>query len=313
MRTVGELLKKTREQKRFSLVDVSKLTRISIPYLKAIEESDYDILPAPVFTKGFIKNYAEVLGLNTKEVLAFFRREFDERKAKRKPTLNPPQPLHKSLRVLTSSSLIVGFIGILVLGFLGYLFSQYRSYSKLPDLTLSKPTDRLQQSLPYTEVAGKASTDAIVKINGQTIKTTASGDFAITVDLALGENKIEVTAINSLGRETNVTRTVYYLLSENNNEGTSPQVNGAEIKKYNIEVEIEVGPSAAWIRVEEDGKQTFEGILNPGVKRLFQAQEKINIRSGNGGSTKLKINGKDKGVMGQEGVPVEQEFRKENL
>lgn len=313
MRSVGELLKKARENKNFSLNDVSKLTKIRIAYLKAIENSDYEALPAPVFTKGFIRNYAEFLGLDAREVLAFFRREFDERKSKDKHSLEPPQPLRKTLEILTPSTLIMGVVGLLVFVFLGYLFVQYRSYSKAPELIIEKPTDRIQQTLSYTEVVGKTDEDAIVKVNGQTIRTTGNGNFSVTVDLAEGENKIQISAVNPLGKETVEIRTVYFLVEEpvsNDQNQQSPTNNEGEKVVEGIEVEVLVGPNAAWLKVETDGKETFEGILNPGVKRLFTAKEGLKIRTGNGGSTMIKFNGKEEGPMGGEGTPVEKEYRK---
>ncbi len=315
MRTVGELLKRARTSKSFSLEDVSKLTKIRISYLQAIENSNYDALPAPVFVKGFIKNYASFLQLDEEEVLAFFRREFDERRAKNKPALKPPQPLRRTRQFFTPSFVIVGVIGVMVFSFMSYLYVQYRSFSKEPELVVEKPTDRLQQSVSYTEVIGKTDEDAIIKINGQTIRTLPNGSFSITVDLAEGENKIRISATNPLGIESVEDRTVYFLKESANQNNTPEATSSAEntTPKFNIEMELTVFPNAAWIKIEADGKDTFEGILNPGTKRLFTGNEKIIVRSGNGGSTSIKMNGKDIGLMGQEGIPVEKEFRKDSL
>lgn len=311
MRKVGELFKVTREKKQFTLEDVSKLTKISVQYLKAIEESDYDNLPAPVFTKGFIRNYAEVLGLDAQEVSAFFRREFDERNAKKKPSLEPPQPLRKTFQVFTPSLVITGVVLILVFGFLGYLFVQYQSFSKEPSLTVEKPTDRLQQTLSYTEVVGKTDEDSVIKINGQTIRTSNDGSFSISVDLAKGENKIEVTAINPIGKEVKEVRTVYYLIGETNTPVAVEEPKKETTNTDVLEVEVSVGPNAAWIKVISDDEDEFEGILNSGTKRLFTATKTLVIRTGNGGSTNITVNGKAQGVMGQEGIPVEKEYTKE--
>ena len=270
-------------------------------------------MPAPVFTRGFIKNYAEFLGLDVQEVLAFFRREFDERKAKKKPSLKPPQPIRKTLEIFTPSNFIITIVSILVIGFLGYLYIQYRSYSKSPELFISKPTDRVQQTLSYTEVVGKTDEDAIVKVNGQTIRSAGNGNFSVTVDLSEGENKIQISAVNPLGKETVETRTVYYLVEQEvaNNENQEDNINNEVETIEGVEIEVSVGPNAAWIKVTTDEVDSFEGILNPGVTRLFTAHESIRLRTGNGGSTKIKVNGVDQGLMGTEGMPVEKEYKKE--
>ena len=60
--TLGEKLKKLRSERRISLGDVSRNTKIQIKYLEFIEEGAYDKLPADVYAKGFLKSYAEFLG-----------------------------------------------------------------------------------------------------------------------------------------------------------------------------------------------------------------------------------------------------------
>ena len=55
-------------------------------YLKALEESNYDSFPSEVYLKGFLKNYAKFLGINTERALAMYRRERDFKK--NEPTIS---------------------------------------------------------------------------------------------------------------------------------------------------------------------------------------------------------------------------------
>ncbi len=57
----GSAIRKIRETKRYSLDDISTQTRISKTYLQAIEDEAFDKLPAPVFVRGFIIQYAKFL------------------------------------------------------------------------------------------------------------------------------------------------------------------------------------------------------------------------------------------------------------
>jgi len=57
----GSTIRKIRETKRYSLDDISTQTRISKTYLQAIEDEAFDKLPAPVFVRGFIIQYAKFL------------------------------------------------------------------------------------------------------------------------------------------------------------------------------------------------------------------------------------------------------------
>jgi hypothetical protein len=55
--------------KGFDLHDAAQQTRISIQYLRALEQEDFAKLPGEVFVRGFLKNYARFLGLPEEEVL----------------------------------------------------------------------------------------------------------------------------------------------------------------------------------------------------------------------------------------------------
>ena len=64
MSGVGQILKNSREAKGIAIEQVAEATSIRLLYLKAIEDEQFDIVPGEVYLKGFIRNYANYLGLN---------------------------------------------------------------------------------------------------------------------------------------------------------------------------------------------------------------------------------------------------------
>lgn len=70
---IGALLKQAREEKSYSLKDVEKATKIRMKYLKALEAEEFDVLPGHVYTIGFIKNYADFLGLDKDELVLKYK------------------------------------------------------------------------------------------------------------------------------------------------------------------------------------------------------------------------------------------------
>lgn len=65
----GEELRREREIRGISLKEISDATKISKRFLEAIERNDHKTLPAPVFTRGFVREYARYLGLNAEEMV----------------------------------------------------------------------------------------------------------------------------------------------------------------------------------------------------------------------------------------------------
>lgn len=66
----GAELRQARERARLSLEDLSRITKIKMPVLTAIEASDVLRLPAAVYTRGFIKAYAREVGLDADQTAA---------------------------------------------------------------------------------------------------------------------------------------------------------------------------------------------------------------------------------------------------
>jgi cytoskeleton protein RodZ len=65
----GEELRREREIRGISLKEIADATKISKRFLDAIERNDHKTLPAPVFTRGFVREYARYLGLSTEDIV----------------------------------------------------------------------------------------------------------------------------------------------------------------------------------------------------------------------------------------------------
>jgi len=68
----GEELRREREIRGISLKEIADATKISKRFLEAIERNDHRTLPAPVFTRGFVREYAKYLGLNAEEMVNLY-------------------------------------------------------------------------------------------------------------------------------------------------------------------------------------------------------------------------------------------------
>jgi len=76
-RTIGEILKQTREEQKLSLDEIALLTKVRLKYLAAIEVDHFDILPSPVQIKGFVRAYSRALNLDPAPLLSRLRSLLD--------------------------------------------------------------------------------------------------------------------------------------------------------------------------------------------------------------------------------------------
>lgn len=88
---IGVLLRRTREGRRIALGDVAATLRIRVAYLEAIETGAYEKLPGPVYAVGFVRAYAEYLGLDGEEAARQFKREGQG--LDHQPDLTLPMPI----------------------------------------------------------------------------------------------------------------------------------------------------------------------------------------------------------------------------
>ena len=65
----GDWLRRQREMREISLRDIADRTKISRRYLEAMEADRFDLLPAPIFAKGFLREYARYVGLSPDDVV----------------------------------------------------------------------------------------------------------------------------------------------------------------------------------------------------------------------------------------------------
>jgi len=80
----GVWLRQQRELREIDLREIADRTKISVRYLRAMEQDRFDLLPGPIFARGFLREYAKYLGLDPDEAVNFYlstRQEANEGEA----------------------------------------------------------------------------------------------------------------------------------------------------------------------------------------------------------------------------------------
>ena len=91
MSSVGSYLRELRTQRGVSLEEIARSTRVMHRYLEALETDDLLALPAPVFTKGFVRAYCQALGVPPDEAFTLWEQRADE-SAQGGKTAGPARP-----------------------------------------------------------------------------------------------------------------------------------------------------------------------------------------------------------------------------
>ena len=205
MKTVGQILKDARLEKQISLEKASQFLKIRKEFLEALEEDNFSALPSYTSSLGFLKNYAEFLGISPRFILAVFKRDFSGPRGFLK---TGTKPLKFNWGPKMTLILIAIFSFLVLVGYLGY---QYFSLRKAPFLEVFSPSEGEQVFREKVEVRGKTQPDALLTINDTSVFLSSKGEFHYEIELFPGENKIIIIAKNKLGKETKVERTIFRL------------------------------------------------------------------------------------------------------
>jgi len=143
LETVGELLRKEREKKGFSLKDIENAVNIRVLYLDAIEKGDYHVIPGEVYLKGFIRNYANYLDLNGSEIVNLYRmnQNFDK-PAISEPIVPQKKPSNTGKKNLKGRTLLIGLAALTIV-----LGVSWRLLSSTPSSTTVSTSAQQNQTL----------------------------------------------------------------------------------------------------------------------------------------------------------------------
>ncbi|MBX2833276.1 MAG: DUF4115 domain-containing protein [Rhodospirillales bacterium] len=128
---VGSLLKATRNGLGQTVEDVCQMLRIRKIYIEAIENSDYSLLPNGPYGLGFVKAYAEHLGLDGAEIARRYREESNAPAVRSE--LSFPKPVQESRVPGGAVLLIAVMLGLGAYGGWYYLSSQGKTIADLVD------------------------------------------------------------------------------------------------------------------------------------------------------------------------------------
>jgi len=203
-------MKKVRSERRLSLSEISKNTKIQSKYLEYLENGEYEKLPADVYVRGFLGSYAAYLGVNEKALAKLYEREKSIQRSIKKidDRDNSVGPVKLSRFVITPKFFVIFFISIFVLAGFFYLYREASSLTAYPRLVIMEPSDGEIIEERITNVKGVTDKDAQAFINNQPVLVNDKGEFSENVELQEGVNVIIVKSKSKLDKESAQTITI---------------------------------------------------------------------------------------------------------
>ena len=259
MARLGDALRLQREAMGVTMEQAAEDTRIRTKFLQAIESGDYQSLPGTVYTKGFLRNYAEYLNLDAEEMLALYTGERVGTDPVR--TFAPMKPLVKRSFIFTPTVLVPVVVLAGILLFIGYVYYQFTNFAVAPHVDIiDPPGDAVSQVAEYT-VKGRTNPEGRITVRVQPgadtfndLKPERDGTFSVKVPLKPGPNHVEIQVLDPAGKLAQASRTIQFNAPASN-DPPAPQLiveqpaNGGTYTNAPVTVSGRVDKSVASVTV----------------------------------------------------------------
>ncbi|MFO0754309.1 MAG: DUF4115 domain-containing protein [Thermodesulfovibrionales bacterium] len=315
---MNNVLKKRREELGKDINEIAEITRIKRSYLRAIEEDDFEKLPVEVYTKGYIREYAEFLAIPMEQAFEPYERYLEERRGAKGPekkrTEMMPEQEHPEVAAVPSLPPETGFgeeersassasrkilwtvLFLFLAGLAGfYLLRSGVREAPLPPLPSPRTEPAPSPSVPPGDATGNAlpESPAVQPALPETTSSPPAG----------GGGKPE-------SRDDVLKKSEQSTPAEQ--RAKSPEPSGAPAAgparaaaAHSLDISAK---GRTWLQIVIDGSGKKEIILNPGEKVAYRVNENASVLIGNAAGVLLKFDGRQYEGLGGEGEVVRMDF-----
>jgi cytoskeletal protein RodZ len=276
---IGRLLEQKRKERGLSLEEVEQATKIRKRYLRGLEREDYAILPDAVYARGFLKTYANYLGLDGQALSQQLKNSTKTHRERsidyspspeaesEEPLISPGGLKGVQKRTISTSAVVSLIVAVLALtAVIGTLYVVGRgvqvSNEDNPPSADTPPNQEQQQNVAGGEKAPE----------GGSAKEGAVGSRGTAGD----------------------------------DEKPTDTKQSAPPDKLRVLVNVRERPS--WILIRTDGNRAYKQVAQPGFSETFEAKNRLFIKSGDAGAVSVEINGQDEGALGGAGEIVARRY-----
>lgn len=205
---IAEELKNTRLRNNLKLEQITEKLKINLRYLKALEAGDLKKLPAGIYGRNFLKEYAFFLQLDATHLLELFDAEVGK-KNNEKPKNIFIKKTGNAHHFITIPKIIKNLIFISIIGIIiAYLIYSINNIIAPPQITLLYPDKDLVTEEANITIKGQAEAETKITINQEAILMDTNFIFEKTINLKKGINNIEIIGQKKYSKQNIINRKI---------------------------------------------------------------------------------------------------------
>ena len=265
----GSYIKHERELRGVPLEEISRITKIHIRFLEALEDNRFDELPGEVFIKGYIRSYANIIGSDVDEMLNSYEESIGNKLIEKGP--------NSQSKLTNTAKKYIGFV-IAGLSILALLF-----FTKFIILDKNNPTAKIVR--PSSLILGAApKKETLPKIAENSLPHP---EVSVTKKTLVVENELD-----TIKPKPEIQKQKNSLVVK---EGETP---GNMEKPLKLTIKVK---NNSWFNITIDDFRGEDFILSAGEEKSYWGNEIFRLTIGNKQGTDLILNGKSLVIPESEG------------
>jgi cytoskeleton protein RodZ len=197
---IGPSLREARERRGLAYSQVEADTAIRSRYVRALEEEEFSILPGPTYTKGFLRTYADYLGMDGQLFVDEFNsRHHDPRRDFDQPIASRPRSRPQQRRQRRESHLVmIVLAAIVAVTSMIFLVALKRGPHTAPPIApITSTQQHTQTTQTQTQTTGSSSTGTSTK----TIPTSFTVTLVASAPSWVGITRSTKTVLSTHGTD----------------------------------------------------------------------------------------------------------------
>jgi cytoskeleton protein RodZ len=185
---IGSALREARERKGLSFPQVEEATKIRARYIRALESEDFGVLPGATYTKGFLRAYADYLGLDGHLFIDEFNSRYHDPRREDEKAIYPPSRRRITRHKRETNIVLIALAAIVAIASLVFLGAANggNTHANLPPAqnpTSARSTTTTTTKQTTTKKPSTAFATHSTKPKTYKISIAASGDSWISAHL----------------------------------------------------------------------------------------------------------------------------------
>jgi len=279
----GARLRRAREARGITLRQIATSTKINLASLEWLERNDISKLPGGIFSRAFVRSYAQEVGLDPDETVREFLAAFDEETvaAGTPPALQPQKDAGESTfesQQRMASTVLKLILVSLPLGAILLYFSTRGGPAAPPEPAPARPAaTRPRPPAPSAEAAPGANAGASDRTAGEPAPAAAEPAPAAGEPAPAGSTPASQAAA-----------------PERAPEPQPPPADGS--------IRVEVAPTGTcWVSLTVDGTLVLARVMEPGERVSRRVTTEAVIQVGDAGAFAFSVNGRPGRPLGEAG------------